>query len=112
MASNVAVIGSTCGAIPEVIGDAGLVFAEGDATALAEALRRMLCDTALRERCAIRGRKRVEENFSWEVVARKTFEFFQQVLAGRSVSDSNLDFERQPRTQVRAVSRESENAAA
>jgi len=112
MASNVAVIGSTCGAIPEVIGNAGLVFAEGDATALAEALRRMLCDTALRERCAIRGRKRVEENFSWEVVARKTFEFFQQVLAGRSVSDSNLDFERQPRTQVRAVSRESENAAA
>jgi len=112
MASNVAVIGSTCGAIPEVIGNAGLVFAEGDATALAEALRRMLCDAALRERCAIHGRKRVEENFSWEVVARKTFEFFQQVLAGRSVSDSNLDFERQPRTQVRAVSRESENAAA
>src|SRR5205085_2089736 len=52
MASNVAVIGSTCGAIPEVIGDAGLVFAEGDATALAEALRRMLCDAVLRNASA------------------------------------------------------------
>ncbi len=30
MASGVPVIGSTCGAIPEVIGDAGLVFTEGD----------------------------------------------------------------------------------
>ena len=46
MASGVPVIGSTCGAIPEVIGDAGLVFPEGDADALAGALRQMLSDEA------------------------------------------------------------------
>src|ERR1700674_2782306 len=36
MASGVPVVGSTCGAIPEVIGEAGLVFPEGDVDALAE----------------------------------------------------------------------------
>src|SRR5262249_29118751 len=38
MASGVAVIGSTCGAIPEVIDNAGIVFAEGDAGELASGL--------------------------------------------------------------------------
>src|SRR5947207_10948780 len=40
MASGVPVVGSTCGAIPEVIDDAGLVFREGDPDALACALDR------------------------------------------------------------------------
>ncbi len=59
MASRVPVIGSTCGAIPEVIGDAGLVFPEGDAAALADALRQMLTDAELRERLAVAGLRRV-----------------------------------------------------
>ena len=72
MASRVPVIGSTCGAIPEVIGDAGLVFPEGDAGALAGALRQMLSDENLRERLALAGLARVE-NYSWERVAEKTY---------------------------------------
>jgi glycosyltransferase involved in cell wall biosynthesis len=81
MASGLPVIGSTCGAIPEVIADAGLVFREGDAAALADAIKRMLADSALRERCAIKGQAHVHENYSWDVVARKTYEFIQQALA-------------------------------
>src|SRR6185436_20491679 len=71
MAACIPVIGSTCGAIPEVIADAGLIFPEGDAKALAEAIRRMLSDPELRERCAVVGKARVEENYSWDVVAQK-----------------------------------------
>ena len=82
MASGVPVIGSTCGAIPEVIGDAGLVFPESDSSALAAAIKQVLADTGLRQRLAMLGRARVEQNYSWEVVAGKTFEFFQQVLRG------------------------------
>jgi len=78
----VPVIGSTCGAIPEVIGDAGLVFPESDSSALAAAIKQVLADTGLRQRLAMLGRARVEQNYSWEVVAGKTFEFFQQVLRG------------------------------
>jgi len=93
MASGVPVIGSTCGAIPEVISDAGLVFPEGDGTALATSLRRLLSDRELQERFSRMGRARVEQNYSWDLVARKTYELFQQVLAIKndSFNDPNLE---------------------
>src|SRR5712692_3755328 len=86
MASAVPVIGSTCGAIPEVIGDAGLVVPEGDAAALADSLRNLLSDSALCERLARAGRDRAEQCFSWERVAEKTHELFGQVLRSRAVA--------------------------
>ena len=79
MACGVPVIGSTCGAIPEVIGDAGLIFAEGDSDALAGALRKMLADQTLRERVSAAGLARVER-YSWDRVAEKTYQLFGQVL--------------------------------
>ena len=82
MASGVPVIGSTCGAIPEVIGDAGLVFTEGDADSLASSLRKMLSDEALRERLTLAGLARVEQ-YSWKRVAEKTYELYRQVLNDR-----------------------------
>lgn len=88
MASGVPVIGSTCGAIPEVIGDAGLVFPEGDGDALASALRQMLSDAALRERLALAGLARVEQ-YSWERVAEKTYELYCQVLKSREKTAMN-----------------------
>ena len=85
MACRVPVIGSTCGAIPEVIGDAGLIFPEGNAAALASALRRVLSDQDLRERLGLAGLARVEQ-YSWEQVAEKTYELFRQVLDSREMT--------------------------
>ncbi|MET0555459.1 MAG: glycosyltransferase, partial [Vicinamibacteria bacterium] len=48
MACGVPVVGSSSGAIPDVMGDAGLVFAEGDPAALAGVLRRLAGDPGLR----------------------------------------------------------------
>ena len=93
MASGVPVIGSTCGAIPEVIGDAGLVFPEGDGAALAGALRRVLSDEEFRERLARAGRPRVEEHYSWERVAEKTYELYQRVMKTGKGSALNPSFE-------------------
>ncbi len=89
MASGVPVIGSTCGAIPEVIGDAGLVFPERDATALAAAIKQLLTNVGLRERLVTLGLARVEENYSWNVVAEKTYEFFQEVLTARAAPSAD-----------------------
>ena len=88
MASGVPVIGSTCGAIPEVIGEAGLVFPEGDAAALAGELRRMLWDEDLRKRLAIAGLARVGQ-YSWEQVAEKTYELYTQVLRSKEETMMN-----------------------
>jgi glycosyltransferase involved in cell wall biosynthesis len=83
MASGVPVIGSTCGAIPEVIGDAGLIFAEGDADDLTAALRRTLSDKELCEHMRRAGLARVQQ-YSWERVAEKMYELYRQVLKTRS----------------------------
>jgi glycosyltransferase involved in cell wall biosynthesis len=85
MASGVPVIGSTCGAIPEVIGDAGMVFPEGDAGALAAALRQTLSNEALRKRMSKEGLARVEQ-YTWERVAETTYELYQQVMRSQSQS--------------------------
>ena len=103
MASGIPVIGSTCGAIPEVIGDAGLVFPEGDAEALAGALRQLLSDHALRDRLALAGRKRVEQHYSWELVADQTYELFQQVLRTKVVPVLKRSFANAPLVTLGAV---------
>jgi glycosyltransferase involved in cell wall biosynthesis len=92
MASGVPVIGSTCGAIPEVIGDAGLVFPEGDADALAGALKQMLADRSLRERLVLAGLDRVGR-YSWERVAEQTYDLYQKVLRGRTETIRNPSVE-------------------
>jgi glycosyltransferase involved in cell wall biosynthesis len=93
MASGVPVIGSTCGAIPEVIEQAGLIFPEANSEALAQCLKQALADQALLERLAVAGRARVEQHFSWDEVARKTYELFRQVLKTRNQSATTSSLE-------------------
>jgi glycosyltransferase involved in cell wall biosynthesis len=81
MACGVPVIGSDSGEIPNVIGDAGLVFPEGDAEALRAHLTRLLRDLDLRADLAQRGRERVLAHYTQAQVASQTYEVYQAVLA-------------------------------
>jgi glycosyltransferase involved in cell wall biosynthesis len=81
MACGVPVVGSTCGELPNVIGEAGLVFAEGDTAALQTHLRALHDDRALRADLARRGRARVLAHYTQRQVARATVAVYQQVLA-------------------------------
>jgi len=76
MACKVPVVGSDSGAIPEVVGDAGLIFPEGDAAALAECLRRLKESSELRHELAERGYVRATTLYSQERVAKQTAEFY------------------------------------
>ncbi len=69
MACGVPVIGSDSGAIPDVIGDAGLVVPEGDIGALAGYLRDLMQNDDLRHDLAVRGRQRVTDHFTQAQVA-------------------------------------------
>jgi glycosyltransferase involved in cell wall biosynthesis len=80
MACGVPVVGSDSGEIPHVIGDAGLIFPEGDAAALCDALARLLADPALRHDLADRGRARVLAHFTQAQVAAATYRVYQAVL--------------------------------
>lgn len=80
MACGVPVIGSDSGAIPEVIGDAGLIFPEGDSEALASQLAALLDDPSLRAQLGARGRVRVTENYTHTQVAARTVEVYRAML--------------------------------
>jgi glycosyltransferase involved in cell wall biosynthesis len=83
MAHGVPVIGSSSGAIPEVIDDVGLVFPEGDVAELAAALERLRSDGPLRERLTAQGYGRVERVYHYDVVMPATVEFYEEILRAR-----------------------------
>jgi glycosyltransferase involved in cell wall biosynthesis len=82
MACGVPVVGSDSGEIPNVIGEAGLVFPEGDVQALQSKLSQLMADPALREELAQRGRKRVLDHYTQAQVAAKTYQVYQGLLSG------------------------------
>ena len=80
MASGVPVIGSDSGAIPDVIGDAGLIIPEGDVAALAEALCKLQQNESLRQSLAEKGRARVVGHFTHAQVAADTVRVYRELL--------------------------------
>lgn len=80
MACDVIPVGARTGAIPEVIGEAGLIFSEGSTEELQAHLQALLDDVALREALRQQGRQRVVEQFTQAAVARNTVQVYRQVL--------------------------------
>jgi glycosyltransferase involved in cell wall biosynthesis len=82
MSSGVPVIGSDSGAIPDVIGQAGVIVPEGEIDALTEALRRLRDDPGERLRLVAAGRARVLAHFTHAQVAAATVEVYGRMLDG------------------------------
>lgn len=80
MACGVAVVGSDSGEIPNVIGDGGLVFPEGDVAALTACLE-ALRDPALRQSLGARARARVVARYTQSQIARQTYRVYQEMLS-------------------------------
>jgi glycosyltransferase involved in cell wall biosynthesis len=80
MACETPVIGSNSGEIPYVIGDAGLVFPEGNAQELALCVRKLLENPTLYATLAVRGRQRVLEHYTQEQIARQTYETYLEMM--------------------------------
>ncbi|MBI1865013.1 MAG: glycosyltransferase, partial [Nitrospirae bacterium] len=78
--TGVPVLGSSSGAIPEGLGDAGAVFPEGDVRALARTIADLLADPSRRTRMSARGRERAETKYAWPVWAARTAEFLGACL--------------------------------
>jgi glycosyltransferase involved in cell wall biosynthesis len=82
MACETPVIGSDSGEIPYVIGDAGLIFPEGNEQELSACVRQLLDDPHLYATLAMKGRQRVLDNYTQEHIAQQTFTVYQEMLAG------------------------------
>jgi starch synthase len=96
MACEAAVVASSVGGIPEIVvdGETGyLVPCDPEAVnsdteasrrfedALVERINQLVADPDLSARLGAAGRRRVLEGFTWERVAARTVEVYQQVLA-------------------------------
>jgi len=78
MASGLPVVAANVSAIPEVIGDAGILVPPRDPRALAAALRRLINDRDLRSQLGERGRKRAETHFSWDESLSRIIAVYRQ----------------------------------
>ncbi len=79
MARGVPVACSDASSLPEVAGEAALLFDPHDESAIAEALQRLLGDRALREQLRARGLARVAD-FTWPRTARLTLASYRRAL--------------------------------
>lgn len=75
MACGKAVVASRIGGLPSTVvdGATGLLCAPGDVAELASKLDRLLDDRALCQQMGLAGRRRFEEDFTWEVVIERHY---------------------------------------
>ncbi len=79
MACGTPVIASTAPALPEVIGDAGLMCDPQDAEEIARAMMRIGDDRQLRDSLVARGFERIKL-FSWRKTAEETLALYRKLL--------------------------------
>ena len=82
LASGTPLVASRAGALPEVVGDAGVLVEPGDPEELAAALRELLDDAARRAELSARGLARVRERFAWPAVATATVGLYSNAING------------------------------
>ena len=83
MACGTAVIASTAGALPEIVGTAGILLSPDDAGAWSQAMLELASDAALQQRLIAAGQARSAE-FSWNTAATKTWRVLDAVAGKRS----------------------------
>ena len=76
MASGCPVIGSTAGAIPEIVGDAGILVHPTDVDALAQAFTTIAHNVAKRKAFVKKGLARAKR-FSWQAFSKTTYRLIQ-----------------------------------
>jgi glycosyltransferase involved in cell wall biosynthesis len=82
MACGVPVISTTGGALPEVVGDAGILVPPADHRALARAMREVLGNPKLAGDLGLAGYQRVQKYFTWSKAAEKTVAAYREVIDG------------------------------
>ncbi|MBD2292594.1 glycosyltransferase [Anabaena sphaerica FACHB-251] len=80
MACKVPVIGSDSGEIPHVIGDAGLIFPEGDDQALDNCLSQLIEKPDLADNLGEKGYQKAMEKYTNKAVAQQQYEFYQLII--------------------------------
>ena len=84
MACGVPVICTTGGALPEVVGDAGILVPPADHEALAKAITILLDNPDRAKYYGQAGYNRVQTHFTWEKAVEKTVKAYREVIRDHS----------------------------
>lgn len=82
MACGVPLISTSGGALPEVVGDAGVIVPPADSKALAFAIQRLLNSPEERKKYEQKGLARVNSVFSWKKAAQEVVEVYREAIHG------------------------------
>ncbi len=80
MACKIPVIGSDSGEIPHVIGDAGLIFPEGDSISLGNCLQSLLENKDLEQELADKAYEKGINQYTNIALAKQLFDFYKEIL--------------------------------
>ena len=80
MACGAPVVSTTAGALPEVVGDAGILVPPADAKALAEAISALVVSPNKRKHLSEMGHKRVMRMFNWRNTAQHTADVYAEAI--------------------------------
>lgn len=80
MARAIPVVTTDTGALPELVGDAGIVVSDAESMGLA--LQQLLADPAERQRLGLAARQRVLRHYADSAIAKRTLEFWTEVVGG------------------------------
>lgn len=80
MACGTPVVSTTGGALPEVVGDAGVLVPPGDAGALRDAIIMLLDNPELRRKLGEAGLARVNASLTWRHAAEKTVAVYREAI--------------------------------
>ncbi|HQQ74554.1 MAG TPA: glycosyltransferase family 4 protein, partial [Pseudomonadales bacterium] len=80
MSCGTAVISSNGGALPEVVGDAGVIVKAGSEQAIAEAIADLFENPAKRQQLATAGRQRILDTFCWNLAAHQFENYYYRML--------------------------------
>ncbi len=86
MACEVPVVSTRGGALPEVVGDAGILVPIKDSAAIAAAVKELLRDPAKAQALGKQGRERIVETFCWNVAAETFTHYYHKVIADHANS--------------------------
>jgi glycosyltransferase involved in cell wall biosynthesis len=79
MSCGLAVIGSSSGEIPNVIGDSGIIFDEGNNKSLYTAMETLAINFDILFEYKKKAKERVTNNYTWANITKKTISIYEQI---------------------------------
>ncbi len=90
MLSGMAIITTNDTGCAEVVGDSAILVDSNNVKSIKESLHYLMNDPELKRKLQLAARKRVEDLFSWEHIARQYLELYSKIISSKSIELSEI----------------------